>query len=146
MAMLKLKECPFCGSEVDTVSVKEKDGNLSIEVKTKHRWIPCSEQMPESRVFVIFTVHRGRPAVGFGYRIDSERGGLALRRWFDKLSGLNFSDYDVTAWMPLPEAYELPNNQSDIISRISADWKRRHPNGVQFEYDLPEVKEHAELD
>lgn len=36
MARLELKKCPYCGSEVDTVSVKEKDGNLCIEVKAKN--------------------------------------------------------------------------------------------------------------
>jgi hypothetical protein len=69
-----------------------------------NRWIPCSERLPESRCGVIFTVDRGHPFVCVGYRINNERKGL--QRWFDKLSGLNFSDYDVKAWMPMPDAYE----------------------------------------
>jgi hypothetical protein len=77
------------------------------------QWIPCGERMPENRECVTFTINRGRPKIGCGYRIHSERGGLLLTRWFDKLSGLNFSDYDVTAWMPLPDAYEPPKEGSD---------------------------------
>ena len=74
------------------------------EVPIVNRWIPCSERLPESREGVIFTVDRGHPFVCVGYRINNERE--KLQRWFDKLSGLNFSDYDVTSWMPMPEAYE----------------------------------------
>lgn len=72
-----------------------------------NRWIPCSNRMPENRENVIFTINRGSPMIGCGYRIHNVRGEL-LARWFDKLSGLNFSDYDVTAWMPMPDAYEPP--------------------------------------
>ena len=71
-----------------------------------NRWIPCRERLPENKCGVIFTVDRGHPFVCVGYRINSEREGLKLQRWFDKLSGLNFSDYDVKAWMPLPEPPE----------------------------------------
>ena len=113
MARIELKKCPFCGAEVDTVSVKEKDGNLNIKVKQKDHWIPCSERLPENRCGVIFTVDRGHPFVCVGYRINSEREGLKLQRWFDKLSGLNFSDYDVTAWRPIPDAYEPPEVTQD---------------------------------
>lgn len=74
-----------------------------------NRWIPVEDDLPENRVNVIFTINRGTPQIGCGYRIHSERGGLLLTRWFDKLSGLNFSDYDVTAWMPMPEAYKEEN-------------------------------------
>lgn len=74
------------------------------------RWIPIEDDLPENRVVVIFTINRGKPMIGCGYRIHSERCGLLLTRWFDKLSGLNFSDYDVTAWMPMPEAYKEDND------------------------------------
>lgn len=101
-----MKKCPFCGAEVDTVSVKEKDENLNIKVKRKDRWIPVEDALPENKCGVIFTVDRGHPFVCAGYRINVEREGLKLQRWFDKLSGLNFSDYDVKARMPMPDAYE----------------------------------------
>ena len=79
---------------------------LMPEIEAASKWIPCSERMPESRAVVIFTVNRGYPFVCVGYRINSERDGLKLQRWFCKLSKLNFSNYDVTAWMPMPEAYK----------------------------------------
>lgn len=72
-------------------------------------WIPCSERLPNSGEGIIFTVDRGHPFVCVGYRINNERKGL--QRWFDKLSGLNFSDYDVKAWMPMPDAYEPPESE-----------------------------------
>lgn len=76
-----------------------------------NRWIPCSERLPENKCGVIFTVDRGHSFVCVGYRINSEREGLKLQRWFDKLSGLNFSDYDVKAWMPMPDAYKPPEKE-----------------------------------
>lgn len=56
MARLELKKCPYCGSEVDTVSVKEKDGNICIEVKAKDRWISCNERLPEQGERVIVAI------------------------------------------------------------------------------------------
>ena len=77
------------------------------------KWIPVEDALPENRCGVIFTVDRGHPFVCVGYRINSERDGLKLQRWFDKLSGLNFSDYDVKAWMPMPSAYEQEKEDAD---------------------------------
>lgn len=77
---------------------------LKCGAKFAERWIPCSERLPENGCGVIFTVDRGHPFVCVGYRINND--GLKLQMWFDKLSGLNFSDYDVKAWMPMPDAYE----------------------------------------
>ena len=76
-----------------------------------NRWIAVEDALPENRCGVIFTVDRGHPFVCVGYRINTEREGLKLQRWFDKLSGLNFSDYDVKAWMPMPDAYEPPEKE-----------------------------------
>ena len=84
---------------------------LIMDAPAVNRWIPCSERLPENKCGVIFTVDRGHPFVCVGYRINSEREGLKLQRWFDKLSGLNFSDYDVKAWMPMPDAYEPPESE-----------------------------------
>lgn len=89
-----------------------------------NRWIPCSERMPENRCVVIFTVDIGHPFVCVGYRINSERDGLKLQRWFDKLSGLNFSDYDVKAWMPTPDAYEPPK-EDETLQRGSISIRSR---------------------
>lgn len=96
------------GATVDPDMSKGQDVRFYVDcplddVEPVRHWIPCSERFPENRCGVIFTVDRGHPFVCVGYRINSERDGLKLQRWFDKLSGLNFSDYDVKAWMPLPE-------------------------------------------
>ena len=81
------------------------------DIPAVNRWIPVEDALPENKCGVIFTVDRGHPFVCVGYRINSERDGLKLQRWFDKLSGLNFSDYDVKAWMPMPDAYEPPESK-----------------------------------
>ena len=101
--------CSQCDSngERECVACQHLDGDEILKsVHSVNRWIPRSERMPENKCGVIFTVDRGHPFVCVGYRINSEREGLKLQRWFDKLSGLNFSDYDVKAWMPLPEPPE----------------------------------------
>lgn len=112
--MPDLRKCPCCGGDIEPVAF-EKHANMiyldTTNVKTKCRWIPCRERLPESREGVIFTADRGHPFVCVGYRINNERE--KLRRWFDKISGLNFSDYDVTAWMPIPDAYEPPGVEQE---------------------------------
>ena len=107
MARLELKKCPYCGSEVDTVSVKEKDGNLCIEVKAKNipaanQWIPCSERLPEKTGYYLvcdstaeFDNVRGRQDVS--KFVIGRHGG----HWYGAIRG----EY-ITHWMPLPEPPE----------------------------------------
>ena len=96
----------------ECIACPHLDGDEILKsVQSVNHWIQCSERMPENRCGVIFTVDRGHPFVCVGYRINTEREGLKLQRWFDKLSGLNFSDYDVKAWMPMPDAYEPPEKE-----------------------------------
>lgn len=133
--MAELKPCPFCGDNQQLHYVELSNGlhyiecarcgaaphrlgacNRETAVKywnSGNRWIPVEDDLPENRVNVIFTINRGTPRIGCGYRIHSERGGLLLTRWFDKMSGLNFSDYDVKAWMPMPDAYEQTEKEAD---------------------------------
>lgn len=97
------RECAFC---------PHLDGDEILKsIQSVNRWIQCSERLPDNCTGVIFTVDRWHPFVCVGYHINSEREGLKLKRWFDKLSGLNFSDYDVKAWMPMPDAYEPPEKE-----------------------------------
>lgn len=67
-----------------------------------NRWIPCSERLPETIEPVIFSVERGYKQVCCGYRYGKHR------MWKDRISGLHYMDYDVIAWMPMPDAYEPP--------------------------------------
>lgn len=67
-----------------------------------NRWIPCSERLPETIEPVIFSVERGYKQVCCGYRYGKHR------MWRDRISGLHYTDYDVIAWMPMPDAYEPP--------------------------------------
>lgn len=95
MARLELKKCPYCGSEVDTVSVKEKDGNLCIEVKAKDRWIPVEDALPEYGEYVLFIRKNREVYVGY---YDEKNTWNTDYQWF---CGEN-----VTHWMPLPEPPE----------------------------------------
>lgn len=105
MARLELKKCPYCGSEVDTVSVKEKDGNLCIEVKTKNSWIPVSEQMPGRFDTVLLAILSkngyGEPA----YYVTI--GGLKNGKEFESYTGEMAEGEKVTHWMPLPNEPEV---------------------------------------
>ena len=67
-----------------------------------NRWIPCIERLPETIEPVIFSVERGYKQVCCGYRYGKHR------MWKDRISGLHYTDYDVIAWMPMPDAYEPP--------------------------------------
>lgn len=62
---------------------------------TAHRWIPCSERMPDKDpvLFVHKNIANGKTTVNLGsYHND----------WFGNGFGF-FKLYEVTHWMPLPE-------------------------------------------
>ena len=104
MARLELKKCPYCGSEVDTISVKEKDGNLSIEVKSKCRWIPCSERLPELKKdhesdCVLCYCDTGAYAFSTLQENFFGQVGFACEKEDDYYHSIG----KVIAWMPLPE-------------------------------------------
>ena len=103
MARIELKKCPFCGAEVDTVSVKEKDGNLNIEVKRKDRWIPCSERLPVLYVPVMILTDDG------SYAIAHVTGNEDEYLWFG--DGGHYSKDYVLFWMPLPEPPKEDDNE-----------------------------------
>lgn len=110
MARIELKKCPFCGAEVDTVSVKEKDGNLCIKVKRKDRWIPCSERMPEKDgEYLVFTEYEDVFKCTFDSNYESKWGFEQDYRDPDTLgwAGTTWTAVEtVTHWMPLPEPPE----------------------------------------
>lgn len=103
MARLELKKCPYCGSEVDTVSVKEKDGNLCIEVKTKNSWIPCSERLPEDFSWCLVCMADGFIRLGrWNAKYDDTGAWQVLMKNGDKMYRIK----TVPHWMPLPEPPE----------------------------------------
>lgn len=99
MARIELKKCPFCGAEVDTVSVNEKDGNLNIEVKRKDTWIPCSERLPNEagKYIVCGRWHGEKPKTWIcQFIIFGDIGGFANHA----------ENPPISFWMPLPEPPE----------------------------------------
>ena len=82
-----------------------------IDAPAVNRWILCSEKMPETNEPVIFSVERGYKQVCCGYRCRYSLLGANHRMWKDKISDLHYTDYDVIAWMPMPDAYETSESE-----------------------------------
>lgn len=64
------------------------------------KWIPCSERLPEDRIYVLVT---------FEYRYGLIDHGIA---WYSSAENQWFpTRRNVTAWMPLPEPYREEGEQ-----------------------------------
>ena len=112
MARLELKKCPYCGSEVDTVSVKEKDGNLCIEVKAKNipaanPWIPVSERLPEESGSYLVVYH---PC--FWDDVEWSKRCVGIDTFRGKTTWAKKKFQRVTHWMPLPEPPEVTQDDN----------------------------------
>lgn len=73
-------------------------------IDTKAQWIPVSERLPEKYEDVLIT-----------YRIANEK---AARIWIGYRAEKGWCAYEVyrpnvTAWMPMPDAYEEDENEND---------------------------------
>jgi hypothetical protein len=66
----------------------------SAEWKTVNRWIPCSERLPESFIYVLCA---GRDGIGILRYIGS--------KWLDGEANA-YTTNEITHWMPLPEPPE----------------------------------------
>ena len=79
------------GREVMMVSVSELENLPSAQ--SEPRWIPCSKRLPEPRIDVWCNSDMGQMV---GYYEEN------VETWY----GRDYLELMVTAWMPLPEAYE----------------------------------------
>lgn len=133
MPKLDLLPCPFCGSDNVRIVKSEALGgmflagcskcNVSTAFYAKEKyaaavwntrasgWIPCSERMPEDDEEVLFAFiypWDKKTRVTLGRRRTKKSG----ESWWAN-SYCHFSDYDVTHWMPLPEAPQRKDDTHD---------------------------------
>lgn len=66
------------------------------DVEKTIRWIPCSEGLPNTYVEVLICTKEKRI-----YIVDRDEYGL----WSGD-DGIFFEDFEIAAWMPLPEPYK----------------------------------------
>lgn len=92
---------------VERLAAYEDTGLTPKEIerlKEQHRWIPVEERLPEEDTIVLLTVSGLYSCITFSDAI--ELGNLCSDgSWFIE----GYPDWDnpeVTAWMPLPEAYQ----------------------------------------
>lgn len=92
---INMNFCPCCGADMR--------GDINeIELQFIQKWIPCSKELPEQGVNVLVTWIGGVDIAYWGICEDG-------RYWDFGMFSLNESDgefEDITAWMPLPEAYK----------------------------------------
>lgn len=75
------------------------------EEKKKHRWIPCSEQIPEDDKYILMSFENySLPLVG-RYGKDCEMGGAFYIGDCDGDDTCIANNLFVNAWRPLPDPY-----------------------------------------
>ena len=87
----------FGRSDVPYTSGTYGEHRLVLELLEQTEWIPVSERLPENGKNVLVSVYHydGKPFVYIGfYAVNSQK-------WI-----VDSLEYDVVAWMPLPEPYK----------------------------------------
>ena len=96
-------------------------GEFALEKQEQDRWIPCSVRLPEKDGEYLVTFESGY-AEDYGFdpigiapfEVDCEGFGIWQER-FHPVSlgslGSDWVDIPVTAWRPLPEAYEAEEKE-----------------------------------
>ena len=108
---------------VDVLPIKEKccycphctncDVNDDLTInQPEPQWIPCSERLPEKPVGVCYFDHDGKDVPGKEYIVMIEDAIEPTSLywtgdvWFSPYGIDKDTEYDVIAWMPLPEPYK----------------------------------------
>ena len=79
----------------------------ALEELEKHRWIPCSERLPNEFGEYLVTVREKYPFEDdYDYQIDlATNQGDYIGQWDTKIDWDEGQEVEVIAWMPLPEPY-----------------------------------------
>ena len=102
---------------------------LTAEPVKHGRWIPCSERLPEEDVDVLVS-YRYKEGEGDTSRVNIDItsygslyfGGRAiqfLKEWREPFAYFH-SNYEVIAWMPLPEPYKMDESTMGQVNRRDA--------------------------
>jgi hypothetical protein len=90
----------ICGNECGSVCDEECENvfcnfyDYIMDAPAVNRWIPCSERLPESFIYVLCA---GRDGIGILRYIGS--------KWLDGEANA-YTTNEITHWMPLPEPPE----------------------------------------
>ena len=79
---------------------EEYKSNLSKKLISSDYWIPCSERFPEENVCILGTTKEGVVKIFIN---DGDEDGEYSRDYFRDIEDNNY--YLVTAWQPLPPAF-----------------------------------------
>ena len=90
-------------AEYDRVHVGAPGGarKLMQDAPAVNRWIPCSERLPESNIYVLCAMRTGEFCI---MEYDEED-----QEWYEEIH--DYRKHCVTHWMPLPEIPEPPEKE-----------------------------------
>ncbi len=130
MALAKLKDYEETGlspEEIESLNDFEKSqiSHLMLELekeRKKHKWIPCSEKLPDCYNPCLITVKTDKIRKTSKRRLKEKkiyveedtffRYNYPEIRWDSENDGaLTYTDEEVIAWMPLPEPYKEEENE-----------------------------------
>ena len=84
------------------------------EINVPSKWIPCSERLPVNNKVVLCWVRSTTIASGETFIIGScDRGFWFLQTYEIGHHHFPVKDYEVVAWMPLPEPYKQTEQQEE---------------------------------
>lgn len=80
--------------------LEEVPPEVAKDISVPTKWIPCEERLPEDEQEILFSTKTGRVHSG-RYHDDN-----SANQWYSHRDWCRAWNYEVIAWMPLPEPYK----------------------------------------